>query len=441
MNTKAPPVPRLFTHKTPRGTPSAAGLKRQINAAIDAKSSKPKKSYWQILSEISASHPDDQRPPTDLGILPQDELWLEENAQREGVVVLPNGLQYEQISTATPIGIRSPCASATCQCNYRGMLTDGTEFDSSEKYGGPVNLQPLKMIEGWSVAMMLMAEGDHWRLFIPPHLAYGDAGRSDQARGQYISSGAVLVFDLHISSIVNGPTKSKPVRPSAPPACGASFVPSAHFCGTRAGYIFKSSELGIGYYRDPKSLGFRNEPDMLLSATERGLAQSADPAKSRGSGAGGAADRSLMPLKLISASAGNLFERAPSPRPGASKTLVPPLTILAQRDAFAFSGNKSSRTVPTEVLTERAQEISSEFSDDPRDITFEKRLEEERRKERASLEEDALETVNAMLANLKLPTLQQALEDLGLPATGEKPALTARLTDSLTSGIVSGRRA
>ena len=67
---------------------------------------------------------------------------------------------------------------------------------------------------------------------------------------------------------------------------------------------------------------------------------------------------------------------------------------------------------------------------------WEERLEEQRE----SIEEMALETVNAVLANLRLPTLKQALEDLGLPVTGGKCELTARLTDQLTLGIVSGRR-
>ena len=71
---------------------------------------------------------------------------------------------------------------------------------------------------------------------------------------------------------------------------------------------------------------------------------------------------------------------------------------------------------------------------------FEERLKIGLEEQRATLEEAALETVNSMLANLRLPTLKQALEDLGLPVTGAKDELTARLTDRLTSGIVSGRR-
>eukprot|EP00966_Prymnesium_polylepis_P148804 3437949-Prymnesium_polylepis.1 len=46
--------------------------------------------------------------------------------------------------------------------------------------------------------MQLMAEGDKWQLFLPSELAYGD-----RARGQHITPGAVLIFELEILK-VNG---------------------------------------------------------------------------------------------------------------------------------------------------------------------------------------------------------------------------------------------
>lgn len=445
MHTKPPPVPPLFSRKTPRGTPSAAGLKRQINAAIDAKS-KPKNTYWQQLAEISASHPDTAKPPSDFGTLPEEELWLGENAKRAGVVVLPDGLQYEQISTATTASSRSPCSTAVCECHYRGMLTDGTEFDSSEVHGGPVNLQPGKMIEGWCVAMQLMAEGDHWRLYVPPHLAYGDAGRSDKTRGQYIPAGAALVFDLQINSIVSGVTKPKPVRPSVP--ADGSFVPSARFCGARPGHVFKAGHSGVGYYRDVRSVEAAPAAAALDDGTERpsGLtsATSAESDSGGGKGSGGARDDAIPSLPAAGGG-GRLFERAPSPWLGVARSVVPPLAVLAQRDALTFSGKSSGKESSGKGGQKSAEEPSQASSEaggageraDESGEGLERRIQ----KERAGFEEAALDAVNTMLANLRLPTLQQALEDLGLPATGEKPELTARLTDSLASTIVSGRRA
>jgi len=82
-------------------------------------------------------------------------------------------------------------------------LIDGTEFDSSYKRGQPTTFAPNQVIKGWTEAMQLMVEGDHWELVIPPGLAYGN-----QQRGQHIKPNSVLVFELELLSI-NGPKNEK----------------------------------------------------------------------------------------------------------------------------------------------------------------------------------------------------------------------------------------
>jgi FKBP-type peptidyl-prolyl cis-trans isomerase FklB len=49
--------------------------------------------------------------------------------------------------------------------------------------------------------MQMMKEGDKWELYIPSELAYGES-----QRGQFITPGAVLVFELEIVK-VKGPSK------------------------------------------------------------------------------------------------------------------------------------------------------------------------------------------------------------------------------------------
>lgn len=44
--------------------------------------------------------------------------------------------------------------------------------------------------------MQLMREGDEWELTIPSELAYGDS-----QRGQHITPGAVLIFDLQLIKV------------------------------------------------------------------------------------------------------------------------------------------------------------------------------------------------------------------------------------------------
>ncbi len=64
-----------------------------------------------------------------------------------------------------------PSMHTPCQCHYRGSVIDGREFDSSYARAAPATLAPSEVITGWTEAMLLMREGDHWQLFVPAELA------------------------------------------------------------------------------------------------------------------------------------------------------------------------------------------------------------------------------------------------------------------------------
>ncbi|CAM9182857.1 unnamed protein product [Choristocarpus tenellus] len=133
---------------------------------------------------------------------PAGMAYLEANRAKEGVVELPSGLQYRVIKSG-PEGGKSPAVSTPCECHYKGSTIEGTEFDSSFKRGKPTTFAPNQVIKGWTEAMQLMKEGDYWELTIPSELAYGDS-----QRGQYITPGAVLVFELELIK-VKGKTSSE----------------------------------------------------------------------------------------------------------------------------------------------------------------------------------------------------------------------------------------
>lgn len=133
---------------------------------------------------------------------PEGLAWLDENKNKAGVVVLPSGLQYKVLKEA-PAGAKSPLVGTPCSCHYRGTLIDGTEFDLSYKRGQPTTFAPNQVIKGWTEAMQLMGEGDKWELYVPSELAYGD-----RQRGQHITPGAVLVFEIEILE-VKGDSKPK----------------------------------------------------------------------------------------------------------------------------------------------------------------------------------------------------------------------------------------
>ena len=119
--------------------------------------------------------------------------FLADNAKKDGVKTLPDGLQYKVIKQGTG---DTPKSGDTVETNYRGTLIDGKEFDSSAKNGGPVSFPVDAVIKGWTEALELMPVGSKWQLFIPSELAYGDSGA-----GNVIPPGATLVFDIELLSI------------------------------------------------------------------------------------------------------------------------------------------------------------------------------------------------------------------------------------------------
>jgi len=122
--------------------------------------------------------------------------FLKKNAEKEGVVQLPSGLQYKVLTNGE--GTVSPKASDSVSVHYRGTLIDGTEFDSSYARSTPANFNVGGVIKGWTEGLQLMHEGDKWELYIPAELAYGEAGA-----GGKIGANSALIFEVELLSIVN----------------------------------------------------------------------------------------------------------------------------------------------------------------------------------------------------------------------------------------------
>eukprot|EP01121_Diplochlamys_sp_Union-15-3_P003021 TRINITY_DN12857_c0_g1_i1.p1 TRINITY_DN12857_c0_g1~~TRINITY_DN12857_c0_g1_i1.p1 ORF type:complete len:160 (+),score=32.48 TRINITY_DN12857_c0_g1_i1:97-576(+) len=121
--------------------------------------------------------------------------FLKKNAEKEGVVVLPSGLQYKVLHEGT--GTRSPKSSDRVSVHYKGTLIDGTEFDSSYSRGNPATFGVTQVIKGWTEALQLMKKGDKWELYIPHNLAYGERGA-----GGKIGPNSALVFVVELLDIV-----------------------------------------------------------------------------------------------------------------------------------------------------------------------------------------------------------------------------------------------
>jgi FKBP-type peptidyl-prolyl cis-trans isomerase FklB len=120
--------------------------------------------------------------------------FLEANKEKPGVVTLAEGLQYEVIKEGSGA---KPAITATIKAHYKGSLLDGKEFDSSFKRNQPFTAPLRSLIKGWQIAIPLMNEGSHWRLWIPSDLAYGDRGA-----GGDIPGGATLIFEVELLKIL-----------------------------------------------------------------------------------------------------------------------------------------------------------------------------------------------------------------------------------------------
>jgi FKBP-type peptidyl-prolyl cis-trans isomerase FklB len=141
--------------------------------------------HEQALAEYNRIAADNARKSTD---------FLAHNATQPGVMQLPSGIQYSVVKRGE--GTASPGIDSLVTVNYRGMLIDGTEFDSTWAHGAPVSFTVDKVIRGWQYVIPRMHVGDRWKVVIPPQLAYGEHGALPR-----IGPNQALVFDIELLDI------------------------------------------------------------------------------------------------------------------------------------------------------------------------------------------------------------------------------------------------
>jgi hypothetical protein len=64
------------------------------------------------------------------------------------------------------------------------------------------------VIKGWTEALQLMKEGDKWRLFIKPELAYGEKGSPPN-----IGANEILTFEVQLVKVLT-PAKPAEAKPA-----------------------------------------------------------------------------------------------------------------------------------------------------------------------------------------------------------------------------------
>lgn len=135
-----------------------------------------------------------QKQEESKGAIEVGQKHLDENANKEGVIVTESGLQYEIISAGEG---DMPGLTSKVKTHYHGTLIDGTVFDSSYDRGQPAEFPVNGVIAGWTEALQLMSVGSKWKLTIPYSLAYGEQGA-----GGAIGPCETLVFDIELLEIV-----------------------------------------------------------------------------------------------------------------------------------------------------------------------------------------------------------------------------------------------
>lgn len=120
----------------------------------------------------------------------QNEAYLAANAKKEGVKVLPSGVQYKVITMGTGAVATD---TTVVKVNYEGKTIDGRVFDSSYQRGEPVQMRANQVIPGWREVLKIMPAGSKWEVTIPADLAYGPNGQ-----GQVIKPFSTLVFTIEV---------------------------------------------------------------------------------------------------------------------------------------------------------------------------------------------------------------------------------------------------
>ncbi len=130
---------------------------------------------------------------------PVDETdFLEEYAQREGVIQTESGLLYRIINEGD--GER-PDAGKVVFVEYEGRLIDDVVFLETEEldYFTLTN----DILEGIFEGIQLMREGAEFELVLPSELGYGQ----QPPQGTPIQNGSVLIFNMKLDSFLRDPAQ------------------------------------------------------------------------------------------------------------------------------------------------------------------------------------------------------------------------------------------
>lgn len=119
--------------------------------------------------------------------------FLESIRKEEGVKELRAGVLYKVLEEGDGTGKVMPRSIVSCY--YRGSLISGKVFDDNFSKGYPEAFRVNELINGFQIALVNMHVGDHWIIYIPSDMGYGQRGDS------VIPGGSTLIFEVKLVSV------------------------------------------------------------------------------------------------------------------------------------------------------------------------------------------------------------------------------------------------
>ena len=143
---------------------------------------------WEIHGDVD---PDSIPDPLSKGMSGAE--FLEMNKEKDGVVVLPSGLQYRVLNEGN--GQKATLEDSVL-VHYKMINLDGEVVENSRKDEiAPQSFRVAKVIGGWREALLRMPEGSRWKLYVPPDLGYGSTGVMG------IASNEVLIYEIELFNV------------------------------------------------------------------------------------------------------------------------------------------------------------------------------------------------------------------------------------------------
>jgi FKBP-type peptidyl-prolyl cis-trans isomerase/serine/threonine protein kinase len=114
-------------------------------------------------------------------------------AQEPGAIQSSTGLVYRAIRQGTGA---SPKPTDRVKVRYSGTLTNGQEFDNSDRRGGSDEFRLTEVEPCWTVGLQYMKVGGKARLVCPPDLVY-----VEPRAGNVVPPNATLIFDVELLEV------------------------------------------------------------------------------------------------------------------------------------------------------------------------------------------------------------------------------------------------